>query len=198
VPIPGVAAVKIDVEGHEFAVLRGGRETIRRSPGVVLMVEVNAKNLDPERRAALEASLRDLYGDGLRGWAIDPRPEGLRVLADPHEAATLGGANIFVARAGSESERRLQAAARDLRLQAFEGSARSMGVADQVLRRNAADPRQGLNFHAALLGSMVREREGQIQMLAARVEDWKREATLGLGARLWRGIRRALFGTSDA
>src|SRR6185503_10235581 len=58
---PAVTAIKIDVEGHEGDVLRGGRETMRQSPGIVVMLEVNDKNLNGGRRAALHAALEELY-----------------------------------------------------------------------------------------------------------------------------------------
>ena len=68
-----VTAIKIDVEGHEGDVLRGSGETIRQCPGIVVMLEVNDKNLNQERRGALHAALEELYADGFRGWVIDAR-----------------------------------------------------------------------------------------------------------------------------
>jgi FkbM family methyltransferase len=47
-----VDVVKIDVEGGEIHVLRGMRETVRRLPGLRLIVEFCPKNLGPTQEAA--------------------------------------------------------------------------------------------------------------------------------------------------
>jgi FkbM family methyltransferase len=69
-----VAALKIDVEGHEHAVLAGARETIARTKPL-LIVEIEQRHLPPG------VAMADLFGDladrGYRGWffrdgAVEP------------------------------------------------------------------------------------------------------------------------------
>lgn len=54
---PRIAVMKIDVEGHESAVLEGAKECIASSPDLVLMLEASQKNYDDKRRAATQAIL---------------------------------------------------------------------------------------------------------------------------------------------
>ena len=74
--------VKIDVEGHEAAVLRGGRETLTRfSPKLFLELHnhmITTDGLDP--RAALD----ELDGLGYETFALDGSPiDRTRILQEP-------------------------------------------------------------------------------------------------------------------
>jgi len=164
--VPSVTAIKVDVEGHEFAVLRGLHESLQRSPEVVLMIEINAKNLNEERRTALESVLSDLYQEGFIGRIVDSQSEGLRLLSDPSEAAAQTSVNLFLVRSGSRAESQLLAMAKELRLQAFRGIARELGFdARHLLSRHVADPYSGLNLHAALLMSRLRHLHARIEVI---------------------------------
>lgn len=172
-----LAAMKIDVEGHEAAVLRGSRETIGRSPDIVIMAEVSSKNLDPERRNALRAELGELYTAGFRAWVLDAGPEGLRLLPGAPETAALGSANVFLVRSESARERRLRDCARQLREGTLEGLRRRVGTPWPPLqRRNAADPLDARNLHGALVGSLLRETSARLE--AAERESEARLAEL--------------------
>jgi len=156
--VSSVTAIKIDVEGHEFAVLRGLFESLQRSPEVVLMIEINAKNLNDKRRTALESVLRDLYLEGFIGRIVDSQADGVRLFSDPGEAAAQASVNLFLVRSGSRAESRLLARAKELRGQAFQGIARELGLdARHLLSRQVADPHSGVNLHAALLTSRLRD-----------------------------------------
>ncbi|NEP53888.1 MAG: FkbM family methyltransferase [Moorea sp. SIO3C2] len=105
-----IDAIKIDVEGSEFAVLNGAIETIQRSPNIVIMMEVSAKNLNEHRREALMSSLVNLYNQNLRGWIVDSNPRVLKSIPTPEAALTLGSAtsaNLFLMVSGSEREHQL-------------------------------------------------------------------------------------------
>jgi FkbM family methyltransferase len=109
--IDRVDALKIDVEGHEPAVLRGAASLLRRSPDPLIMLEVSAKNLTDESRAALFDALGSLFGDGYRGLVPDLGAEdGLRRIETAKEAAGLSSANLLLIRAGRATERRVRAA----------------------------------------------------------------------------------------
>ena len=58
-------AMKIDVEGFEYAVLAGGTATLDRATDPLVMLEVSAKNLDAERRGRLLEVLQDWLA---KGW----------------------------------------------------------------------------------------------------------------------------------
>jgi FkbM family methyltransferase len=62
----GVSFVKIDVEGHELEVLRGGEATIRRERPV-LLVEVEQRHL----RIPMQRVFEFVTGLGYRGWFMD-------------------------------------------------------------------------------------------------------------------------------
>lgn len=112
---PVISAMKIDVEGFEFSVLGGVRETIRCSPELVLLFEVNTKNLTDERREALKSVLLELTAQGLRGWMLGVTPGGLVEAGSPEEIVQLRSCNVFFVRSDSPTEERLLARAADLR-----------------------------------------------------------------------------------
>lgn len=116
-----VKAIKIDVEGYEYAVLRGGMETWKRSPDMVMMMEVSSKNLDTQRREELIAILTQLYELNFQGWVVDVAEKSLKLLATPEEMAGLNSANVFVTMAGSPTQARLHSACEDLCEKAVKG-----------------------------------------------------------------------------
>lgn len=171
-----LTAMKIDVEGHEYAVLRGARVTIRRSPDVTLMIEVSAKNLDSTRKTNFEGALAALYTEGFTGWLADAGPDGLRRVDRPAEAVDLSAANLFLVRRKGAAEAALRQAARALRLAASHDF-RQAGDADDdaLLRRDASDPYTGLGLHVALLRAVVRPWQEQTEALQARLRTLERE-----------------------
>jgi FkbM family methyltransferase len=91
--ITGVTFMKVDVEGHELAVLRGSEATILRDrPRLLLEVETRMQPIDD--------LLRVLYGWGYEGWVLDRG--SWRALADfdlaGRQAATLRVAGKGLAR----------------------------------------------------------------------------------------------------
>jgi len=240
-------AIKVDVEGMEFAVLRGLHESLQRSPEVVLMIEINAKNLNDKRRTALESVLRDLYLEGFIGRIVDSQADGVRSFSDPGETATQASVNLFLVRSGSRAESRLLAMAKELRRQAFHGISSELSLdALRLLSRQVADPHSGVNLHAALLTTRLRDLHERIEWaeknalqiherLAAVEQDsqarlafihklqqdlvdrqqtltqlheqhvglkkelayWKKEASVGIRARIWQRLRQLVFGHSQ-
>jgi hypothetical protein len=57
---PRVDFIKIDVEGHEGAVLRGMVNVVRRNPGIVVVMEMNSQAA--RRVAGSTASIVDTLG----------------------------------------------------------------------------------------------------------------------------------------
>jgi FkbM family methyltransferase len=70
-----ISFVKIDVEGHERAVLRGGEGTLRRfQPAMLIEIEQRHQSQD------IRVTFDDLRGLGYEGYAMGPR--GLRPVAE--------------------------------------------------------------------------------------------------------------------
>ena len=69
--LPGsVGVIKIDVQGHEPAVLRGARETLARNPGAVILIELAPRLL--QRGGYSAAELLEIVRDfHLSGWEIN-------------------------------------------------------------------------------------------------------------------------------
>jgi FkbM family methyltransferase len=67
--IAAIDFLKIDVEGYEPKVLAGARELLRRSPEVVVMCELAAKNFRPLGFSVAE-TLTFLRGLGFAAWEI--------------------------------------------------------------------------------------------------------------------------------
>lgn len=101
-----IGALKVDVEGTEAAVLRGARRALLRSPEAVVLMEVNRKNLDAGRGAALLEVLRELEAEG---WAILhlDRPGSAPRRMAPDGALLELTANVFLVRAGSPRQEEL-------------------------------------------------------------------------------------------
>ncbi len=165
-----IDAIKIDVEGYEFAVLQGAKETLRKSPNLAIVMEVSFKNLDEQRREALVAVLTDIYELDFRGWVVEPTQETLREIATPEEAANLNSANLFLVVSHSEREKRLQQAYTNLRVKAFRGLAQQIGLsAEALLGRNPADPYGYSKLQGAMLENLVRERDSTIGHLKTQI-----------------------------
>jgi FkbM family methyltransferase len=162
--VASLSALKIDVEGYEFGVLGGARQTIERSREIVMMVEVSSKNLDAERKVALEAELGALYAQGFTGWVADPGSEGLRAVVASKEAVGLGSANLFLVRSGSVREKQLLAAGRQLRRKALTGITSSAAVEGYVsLSRRKIDEASALAVQTALFAAAVGDRENRLR-----------------------------------
>jgi FkbM family methyltransferase len=158
-----VTRLKIDVEGHEHEVLAGARSTVGRSRDVIIvMMEVSAKNLNSERRAMLEAEVRQLSEDGFRGWVVCVDARGERRLQAVADIAGLQSANVFLAQQGSLAEARLRDAV--LRVEAPSEFRDGPAVPPAVRDREART--------AAIVAEQlcaVRDREAQIGALIAEL-----------------------------
>lgn len=108
---PPIDAMKIDVEGLEAEVLEGARRAIAGSPGLVLLVEIAAKNTNAEERRRIMRCLEELESEGFRFW--QPCPDQGKMREYLPEGGTLpdGGENIFIVRRDSDRERALSRAA---------------------------------------------------------------------------------------
>ncbi len=69
VPAGSVKLIKIDVQGFEFHVVRGMRQTLRRNPDAILILEVFPEGLTAAGSSAAElvSAVRDL---GFDGWEL--------------------------------------------------------------------------------------------------------------------------------
>ena len=173
-------AIKIDVEGYEFIVLRGALETVKRSQNLAIMMEVSAKNLNEQRRQELINVLTDLYKLGFHGWIIDSTSNGLHLIKHPEDVANLGSANLFLAISESEREKQLHHAYKKMRVQASQSIAKDIGLPEGILSgRNISDPYSFSNLHNALILSLMRERDALIANLQSKTEQ-ERKANLEL------------------
>ncbi len=112
--LPGVDLLKIDVEGEEASVLKGGRQLLAESRDTVVMLEVSPKNLTEEGRGALGEELGVLFREGYRGWTLGATEETLLHLPSVERVTELRGNNVYLARAGSRREGEFLAAVRGL------------------------------------------------------------------------------------
>ena len=102
-----INALKIDVEGFEYAVLAGAIKTIRNSPEIVILLEVSSKNLTPERKANLLSALESLYMLGFQGWCHNENSDEMQVYSSCAQLVELQSAAVFLVRAGSAREKDL-------------------------------------------------------------------------------------------
>jgi len=105
--------IKIDVEGHEAAVLDGALETLSASPNVIVQFEFSPKNLNEKLETRLSKLLSYLEKEG---WALWHSPSDGKALTrafveqiSSHPADFAG--NIFLVRSGSVREQALLSAA---------------------------------------------------------------------------------------
>jgi FkbM family methyltransferase len=179
---PAVTCLKIDVEGHEYAVLAGARRTIRRSRDViVMMIEVSAKNLTPERRAMLAGELQALAADGFRAWVTRLDAGGRYHLEEVAEAADMRSGNVLLARRGCPAESRLQDAIDRL-------DARAAGTGRG--RRGRVDEEATTATLLAEQFAVVRDREARIEGLVAELHAARTD--LDAARRELAGARREL------
>jgi len=207
-----VDALKIDVEGHEAAVLRGARTLLQRSPDPLIMLEVTGKNLTDDARAALTAELAALFEGGYHGLLPDlTQPDGLCVVSSSTRAAGLTSANLFLVRAGGTRERRLCAAlgARVssatpvLDARAVDADRRALTLftgLDPALVGAALRDKADAEGRADALDALVRELQAEIERLrveraALRAEVRRLGSTpVGLALRAARRVARLLRG----
>jgi FkbM family methyltransferase len=200
--------LKIDVEGHEAGVLRGARQVLQRSADPLIMLEVTAKNLTDAARAALIAELEALFRAGFRGLLPDlAAPDGVRIIATATDAAALASANLFLARAGGDRERRLYAAVATrlagatpaLDAQPADEGARTVRLFDGLdpdLVGAALRDKSDAEGRAATLEAQARQQAAEIERLRAERAALRAEvrrlgsSPLGLALRAARrGIR---------
>jgi FkbM family methyltransferase len=102
-----INALKIDVEGFEYAVLAGAMDTIRNSPEIAILLEISSKNLTSERKANLLSTLENIFMLGFQAWCTDVNPNELRVYSSCADLVDLPSAAAFLVRAGSAREKDL-------------------------------------------------------------------------------------------
>jgi FkbM family methyltransferase len=185
--------LKIDVEGGEADVLRGGRELLKRSPGAIVQFEYSHKNIDATRRQAFADIIALFAQDGFRLYRHGA--DGPVSLPAPQDAFS---GNLFLTRQG-QSEARLRRAlqaARPIAQSTYElgGLALLQRVAEQseALKRTEVLQREVIEVADAVVGDgvveggteavravqrawldarkRVREAEGKANALSASVE----------------------------
>jgi hypothetical protein len=150
--------LKIDVEGGEADVLRGGRELLKRSPAAIVQFEISHKNVDAARQQAFADAIAVFAQDGFRLYRHDA--DGPVSLPTPEEAFS---GNLFLARQG-QSEARLRRALQAVRspaqgAHALSGLALLQRVAAQseALKRAEVLQREVIEVADAVVGDGVVE-----------------------------------------
>jgi len=107
--------IKIDVEGHEGAVLEGALEAIGASPDLIVQFEFSPKNVTHQLEAQIRRVLMHLQDTGWALWRISYENEDLQRFRVHEMASPMGdtSGNIFLVREESEREKSLLNAARD-------------------------------------------------------------------------------------
>ena len=187
--ISSIDGMKIDVEGFEYAVLEGAKETLKRSPNPIIMMEVSAKNLNQERRDRLITTLREMFTLGFRAAMIDTG--SLHYLNNPEEIAQIGSTNLFLTLANSPRDSRLQQAYEQLRIDAFRGIAENMALsAEEVIKRNKRDPLGYTQLYGALLGYLLGDRDATIDKLRSEITLLKQELNQPLKEKIMNKIKQ--------
>jgi FkbM family methyltransferase len=115
-----VNALKIDVEGHEAAVIAGGLVMIAGSPELIIQMEANAKNLAQGGAEDFRLTIQRLTEIGFDGLLVDERDELHALLASGSINPLLGqtGGNLFLARAGTTQASAMRASLERIRADA--------------------------------------------------------------------------------
>ncbi len=77
--IESVNGIKIDVEGFETEVLRGGRSLFNRSSDLFMMLEYSIKNLNENKKSEFFEELGNLIQSGFNIFAIDTDKRLIRI-----------------------------------------------------------------------------------------------------------------------
>jgi FkbM family methyltransferase len=107
--ISRLGTIKIDVEGHEFDVLRGGMAVLE-NPELLVVLEVTRKNLDEARLAALKLVLEEIYGKGFRAHCMNRNAKTLVEARSVDEMLAMEALNFFLVVPGSRAAAALRAA----------------------------------------------------------------------------------------
>lgn len=203
-------ALKIDVEGHEAAVLRGAADLLSRSPDPLVMLEVSAKNLTDAARLELIAALGRLFATGYHGLTPDLSADGgLRAILTADEAASLPAANLLLLRPNGPREARVReiVAERLAEVSPLLGSHPADEDARPIHLVNGLDPdlvsaalrdKADAEAQAATLAAAARELRQEIGRLKAeraalRAEVRRLGSTpIGLAVRAARRLARSL------
>src|SRR5262249_18412767 len=139
--VQSIDLLKIDVEGGEGDVLRGGRAILRRSNAPIVQFEFSHKNMDRERLSTLMETLTQLAGDGLRLY----RRGAVGPVSLPGASEAYSG-NVFLARDGDAADRLQRALARTTPKDAVAGDGAALALLRRILdlsdliQRNDAVP----------------------------------------------------------
>jgi FkbM family methyltransferase len=170
--IPHVSALKIDVEGYEFAVLEGAIDTIKSNDDLVIMMEISAKNLDDNRLQNLNIALSKVYELGFRIWYLSPSSLELKSIENLSEIFSATSGNVFLLKPDSKAFVKLQESFKDLRLKAFENLATEWAVSpDLFSRRNAYDSFSSENILSAIIGKITKALENNLSHCHASLKD---------------------------
>lgn len=130
-----VAALKIDVEGYEFAVLEGAINTIKSNyEDLIIMMEVSSKNLDDERLNLLKLTLERIYALGLKMWYLAPLEEELKSIDDLSDIFVGGSSNVFLLKSDSRAFHKLQDKLKLLKEKNFDSLASKLFLSTDSLR----------------------------------------------------------------
>lgn len=178
-----VDLLKVDAEGHEHDVLLGALPVLE-AHDCIAMIESSAKNLDAGRRAALRDVLRRLIDAGYALRWLDPAEGMLHLAEAPDPIVAKTSASVFLARRGSESERRLLAAAAEVRLR------------DRGFPSFVPLPADGAAPGAAAISSHLRDLPVTLAIHLQRERERNAELAEQLAEREWlaRGMERIAAG----
>ncbi len=87
--------LKIDTEGGEAGVLAGARQTIERSPGLVVLMEYSVKNLTADQAANVRMRVDELLARKMRAWTIDLSDAAASLKSAAQLPASFNGSLLF-------------------------------------------------------------------------------------------------------